>query len=90
LYKNAISIYRKNVIWVAGGGDSKAVVGRLEKPKEDMHIVPKGVFSKDKLRFRSVGWTNAPVLVFPLSEASEMEFVNVPILCNLPLLLFSG
>jgi hypothetical protein len=51
-------------------------VGRVEKPREEMHIVPRGVFSKDKVRFRSVGWTNVPVLVSPLSEDSEQDIVE--------------
>jgi hypothetical protein len=41
-----------------------------------MHIVPRGVFSKDKVRFRSVGWTNVPVLVSPLSEDSEVAILE--------------
>jgi hypothetical protein len=51
-------------------------VGRVEKPKEEMHIVPRLVFSKDKVHFRSVGWTDVPVLVSPLSEDSELAIVE--------------
>ncbi len=51
-------------------------VGRVEKPKEEVHIVPNGVFTKDKLRFQSIGWTNALVRDSPLSEEREAEFLD--------------
>ncbi len=38
--------------------------------------MPRGVFSKDKVRFWSVGWTIVPVLVSPLSEDSELAILE--------------
>ncbi len=34
-------------------------------------MVPKGVATKDKIRYTSVGWANSPEYVAPLSEESE-------------------
>jgi hypothetical protein len=51
-------------------------VGRFEKPKEEVPIVPKGVFTEDKLCFRSVEWTKSLVRFSPLSEESEASILD--------------
>ncbi len=47
----------------------------VTNPKEEVHLVPRGVNTKDKIRYTSVGWKNTPVLVKPLSEEAEQEVI---------------
>jgi hypothetical protein len=61
------TVMEKNVVHWAGC---------FEKPKEEVHIVPKGVFTEDKLHFRSVGWTKSPVRVSPVSEESKAAILD--------------
>jgi hypothetical protein len=46
-------------------------MGRVKKNAEEAYVVPKGVATKDKIRYTSVGWANSPEYVAPLSEDSE-------------------
>jgi len=48
-------------------------VGVVTNPKEEVHLVPRGVNTKEKIRYTSVGWKNTPTLVKPLSEEAEAE-----------------
>jgi hypothetical protein len=51
-------------------------IGKVRRPQEEMHIVPKGVGTKDKVRYKALGWVDTPIQVAPLSEKGEKEVLD--------------
>ncbi len=51
-------------------------IGKVRRPQEEMHIVPKGVGTKDKVRYKALGWVDTPIQVAPLSEKGEKEILD--------------
>ena len=51
-------------------------IGGVSKPEVNFYCMPKGVLTKDKVKYRSIGWVNSPEMVEPLSEKNEKKIVE--------------
>jgi hypothetical protein len=52
-------------------------IGKVKRPEENIHTLPKGVEDYEKVRLRMVGWSGMPARAAPLTEAGEGEIVEV-------------
>jgi hypothetical protein len=57
--------------YIAGLG-----IGKVKRPEENVHTLPKGVEDYEKVRLRMVGWSGMPARAAPLTEAGEGEIVG--------------
>jgi hypothetical protein len=55
---------------------AKLGVGKVKRPEENVHTLPKGVEAWEKVRMRMVGWAGMPARAGPLTEAGEAMIVE--------------
>jgi hypothetical protein len=51
-------------------------IGKVRRPEENVHTLPKGVEDYEKVRRIMVGWSGMPARATPLTEAGEGEIVE--------------
>ncbi len=51
-------------------------IGKVKRPEENVHTLPKGVEDYEKVKLRMVGWSGMPARAAPLTEAGEGEIVE--------------
>ncbi len=51
-------------------------IGKVKRPEENVHTLPKGVEAWEKVRMRMVGWSGMPARAGPLTEAGEAAVVE--------------
>jgi hypothetical protein len=51
-------------------------IGKVRRPEENVHTLPKGVEAWEKARMRMVGWSGMPARAGLLTEAGEAAVVE--------------
>jgi hypothetical protein len=62
--------------WMVMNKMAENGLGKVPEPQEEMHTVPKGVNTKDKVRYKALGWADTPIMVAPLNEKGEREIIG--------------
>jgi hypothetical protein len=55
---------------------AKLGVGKVKRPEENVHTLPKGVEAWEKVRMRMVGWAGMPARAGPMTEVGEAMIVE--------------
>jgi hypothetical protein len=51
-------------------------IGKVKRPEENVHTLPKGVDAWEKVRMRMVGWSGMPARAAPMTEVGEGQIVE--------------